>query len=58
MNPRTREELAAEWLRNEAELRSLQDLPVGASDPASRERELDARQDAIEFAIGLDARAA
>lgn len=52
MEASVREELIAEWHRNERELATLQDLPVGAEDPAAREAALEKRQDAIEFALG------
>ncbi len=51
METSVREELIAEWHRNEKELLALQDLPVGSQDPAAREAELERRQDAIEFAL-------
>lgn len=45
-----------EWKRNEAELVRLRELPVGEVDPAARERELEHRQDEIEFLVAqLDA---
>ncbi len=45
-----------EWKRNEAELVRLRELPVGQVDPAARERELERRQDEIEFLVAqLDA---
>lgn len=40
-----------EWKRNEAELARLRELPVGQVDPAARERELERRQDEIEFLV-------
>jgi hypothetical protein len=52
MEASERDELIAEWHRNERELVALQDLPVGAEDPATREAALEKRQDAIEFALG------
>jgi hypothetical protein len=50
--PTQPEPLREEWLRNEAELERLRDLPVSAQDPATRERALERRQDEIEFEIG------
>lgn len=48
--------LHEEWKRNEAELARLRELPVGVVDPAARERELERRQDEIEFLVAqLDA---
>ncbi|MFN0132247.1 MAG: hypothetical protein ACKVW3_06915 [Phycisphaerales bacterium] len=46
-------DLRADRFRNEAELGHLRDLPVGDKDPATRERELDRRQDEIEHEIGM-----
>lgn len=48
--------LHEEWKRNEAELVRLRELPVGQADPAARERELERRQNEIEFMVAqLDA---
>lgn len=52
METSVREELIAEWHRNEKELLALRDLPTGKEDPAAREAALEQRQDAIEFALG------
>lgn len=52
METSVRDELIAEWHRNEKELLALRDLPVGVEDPAAREAALERRQDAIEFALG------
>jgi hypothetical protein len=48
------EQLAAEWLENEAAIRRLHEQPdlVGDQDPATRERLLLQRQDQIEFELG------
>ncbi|GMV24579.1 MAG: hypothetical protein AMXMBFR58_06100 [Phycisphaerae bacterium] len=44
---------ASEWHRSEAELERLRDLPVGDVDPAARERELERRQDELEWQIAV-----
>jgi len=49
------EDLSAEWLRNEAALLRLRDLPAREKGPAARDRELERRQDEIEFPLGADA---
>jgi hypothetical protein len=56
METSVREELIAEWHRNERELLTLRDLPVGKEDPAAREAALERRQDAIEYALGTNPR--
>lgn len=48
----SRQSLQAEWIRNEAELERLRLLPVGIFDPATREAELEKRQDEIGFLLG------
>lgn len=58
MDPAEADKLRAEWERNEAELQRIRQLPTGSSDPAERERQLDARQDEIEFLLGTLARQA
>lgn len=52
MDDHGRKRLSEQWQKNEAELRRLADLPAGATDPAKREAEIDAEQDAIEYEIG------
>ena len=54
MDEAERKALREEWLRNEAELLKLRDLPVGRTDPAAREDELEGRQDEIERRLGCD----
>lgn len=51
MNDDNVQALREEWQRNEAELARLRELPAGAVDPATRERELERRQDEIEFLV-------
>ena len=55
MDPADLSALKEEWQRNERELEALRLLPTGQVDPAERERQLDARQDEIEYEIGLEA---
>lgn len=52
--PESREQRRQRWLRNEAELERLRDLPAGAVDPAAREAQLDEEQDQIDYEAGLD----
>jgi hypothetical protein len=51
VDPAAKAQLKDEWLRNESELQRLQELPVEVEDPAERQRQLDARQDEIEFCL-------
>ncbi len=53
METSVRDELIAEWHRNEKELLALRNLPVGKEDPAAREAALERRQDEIEHALGV-----
>lgn len=46
---------AERWQANEAELQRLRDLPVGSTDPAARERELEREQDEIEYEVAKEA---
>lgn len=52
LTPTELDSLRTECLRNEAELERLRDLPVSEKDPATREDELEKRQDQIEFLLG------
>lgn len=54
MDGQARRTLLRQWRENEIELRRLLELPVGAVDPAERERQLLAEQGRIEYLLDLD----